>query len=638
MATASEAAPPEVLGTFDYVIVGAGPSAMGLLLGLLQQKRDSTQRLSIALIERGNAEEIDPLIAPLHRWGAASHPSWINHSRSAPSNAIIFEGCLNASDVNEKGSVERVLDVSTGIGLGGSTLINAGLVIPPSSQDFLEWPSSVKDSIMASVAAIVETMHSNHCIAPSFPSPPSLSPLPIVPPDRPWTELQFPSCCLDVPCSVRKTPDGFVRASYFESLLLPLLGDDLDEIGFRSGSPRVFSKDGLDLSIWVGHTVQRLILSTAPQPIATAVEVLQERTGRYLSVVATREIILCAGSIHTPAILLASGIGLLQTLPTGVDSASKEAARAPVGRHLKDHVLLPRILLGAPDTSAKRSLNGVRAMANYMVHKSPHDGKVTTTKVQVSLMDSAAFWDVTPLMVASALRFRSDPAAWRNYSPIIPYILNLLWDALFHSIHLLLHVVVLYTPVYYLLHYYIKVMAVFVMNAESIGSMTVSRKVPPPNPCRVSDLNVHIHLGYLTHTNDIQRFMTAFQVSTEVYQDPPSTGRWEVFPGPLVRNFLGMNHLSWHPQRFALFARAFVRPYFHWMGTCKMIATPIGATKEQPLDDDWVVDDQFRVRGVKHLRICDASIFPTLISAPTAVTCAALGHLLVSLLSKQPDK
>jgi choline dehydrogenase-like flavoprotein len=629
MTTSSKAAPAELLGTFDYVIVGAGPSSMGLLLGLLQQKRDSKQRLSVALIERGSADEVDPLIAPLHRWCAASHPSWLNHTRSATNNAILFEGCLNASGRNRKGTIERVLDVSTGSGLGGSTLINAGLVIPPSSQDFLEWPSSVADHVMTSVATIVETMHSNHCIAPSFPSRSTLSPLPIVPLDLPWTGLQFPSCCLEVPCSVRKTPDGFERASYFESLLLPLLNIDVDD-GICSVSQRVFSKNGIDLSIWTGYTAQRLIFSDAPQPIATAVEILEERTGRYVSAVAVKEIILCTGTIQTPALLLASGIGLPQSLPTGVDSVSKETARAPVGRHLKDHVLLPRVLLGAPDTNAKRSLNGVRAIANCMVHESDHDDNTTITKVQVSLMDSAAFGDVTPLMIASALRFRSDLASFQNYPLILPYIINLMWDALFHSVHLLLHVLVLYTPVYYLMRYCIKVMAVFVMNAESAGSVTVSRKIPSSHPCRVSDLNIHIHLGYMSHDKDIQRFMTAFQASTEVYQDPASTGRWEVFPGPLVRNIWGTNRSSsWHPQRFALFARAFVRPYFHWMGTCKMV--------EQAPDDDWVVDDQFRIRGVQHLRICDASIFPTLISAPTALTCAALGHVLASFLYKQPD-
>jgi len=57
-----------------------------------------------------------------------------------------------------------------------------------------------------------------------------------------------------------------------------------------------------------------------------------------------------------------------------------------------------------------------------------------------------------------------------------------------------------------------------------------------------------------------------------------------------------------------------VAPYFHWCGTCAM--------------GGEIVDADLKVKGRDNLWVCDASVFPTAISVPTAPTCAGLGRLL----------
>ena len=42
-----------------------------------------------------------------------------------------------------------------------------------------------------------------------------------------------------------------------------------------------------------------------------------------------------------------------------------------------------------------------------------------------------------------------------------------------------------------------------------------------------------------------------------------------------------------------------------------------------------------RVRQFSSLRVCDASVFTTTISSPPALTCAAMGHLLGSMLVEE---
>ena len=229
------------------------------------------------------------------------------------------------------------------------------------------------------------------------------------------------------------------------------------------------------------------------------------------------------------------------------------------------------------------------------------------------------------------------------------------------------------TPIYYVTKYCIKVFAIFVMNGESHGTLTISPKSSNDGPDnltrstsssktttpimtvvrRIRDTNIHINLGYLSSPNDLQRFRRAFAASIDVYNNNESTTVrtiCEVFPGPLIWNYNttptkeNTRTVIFHNERFDFLARSMVLPYFHWIGTCAMKQKKMTTTEhhfkskksndhiDDGSDDDWVVDEYFRVRGVNHLRICDASIFPTLISAPTALTCAALGHVLANMI------
>lgn len=57
---------------FDFVIVGAGTSAMGLLYGLLESFKESEPPFTIAVIEKGGAET-DPTTTCPHEWYRAAH-------------------------------------------------------------------------------------------------------------------------------------------------------------------------------------------------------------------------------------------------------------------------------------------------------------------------------------------------------------------------------------------------------------------------------------------------------------------------------------------------------------------------------------------------------------------------------------
>ena len=425
----------------------------------------------------------------------------------------------------------------------------------------------------------------------------------------------------------------------------------------------------------------------------TGVEVHHTTTGAFITCTATHDVILCTGTIVSPVLLLNAGIGrscpsshstpgdsnttTKSTGSTTIPLQRRASDRAAVGCHLQDHVLLPRVLLTCPDISPT-ALNGVRAMTNLLLRPNHNDTTKSnsnndnessphsiTTKTQINLMDSAAYWDLIPIMGAAPFRFQlrrtkdhNETKMGKLYYTLIVAMVNSLLYLQYHAMQILLHLLIHYTPIYYVAKYCIKVVAIFVMNGESNGSLTVSPKDDSPEGTdttgirRLRDVNIHINLGYLSHPNDLERFRRAFAASIDVYEYRSAFRTiCEVFPGPLIWSHTtttaATNNVTpspvFHNERFDFIARSMVLPYFHWIGTCamKMKKKPTTKSTESTAnevnnndddDDAWVVDEFFRVRGVDHLRVCDASIFPSLISAPTALTCAALGYILANMI------
>lgn len=60
-----------------------------------------------------------------------------------------------------------------------------------------------------------------------------------------------------------------------------------------------------------------------------------------------------------------------------------------------------------------------------------------------------------------------------------------------------------------------------------------------------------------------------------------------------------------------------VETVYHPTSTCRMA----------PADEDGVVDSELRVYGIKNLRVCDASVFPWIVSGHTVRPFTACGLL-----------
>lgn len=82
-------------------------------------------------------------------------------------------------------------------------------------------------------------------------------------------------------------------------------------------------------------------------------------------------------------------------------------------------------------------------------------------------------------------------------------------------------------------------------------------------------------------------------------------------PSPLLDNSMDKKT----DEELEDIARERVETLYHPTSTCRMA----------PLEDGGVVDSKLRVYGIKGLRVCDASIFPEIVSGHTVRSFVAFG-------------
>jgi choline dehydrogenase-like flavoprotein len=557
---------------FDFVIVGAGPSAMGLLLGLLEAHcNGECLPFSVAILERGQSQIIDDdrLKSPC-RWFEISHEA---------SSSSRYVSMLHASLDNG-----RMVSIPTGRGVGGGSNINACLCVAPPVDDFRDWPEPWNLHVIESIQHVQNCLEQNKCLVDGM-STKSLK-----------SSKTKPDC---VPCIAKFNANNHQveRVNYFQGLIHSLL--------------QKYKYMGEQLHWICGAEVQRLLIQ---EKTVIAVEV-QMSSGSFITIRARKEVILCAGSLETPALLMASGIGTCEA--TTISGASNSFIIDGVGKNLRDHIILPRVLL-AP-TFRSSSINGIHKITPFDIGGDNKFLLLTTTT-----------------MPEIALHFFSDIVHnyWHSAVPSNS-VFNFLWVILENLMWLL----VLHTPIYYVLKFCFTTMNLSLVTPRSSGSVTIKPKegLSSNSIHRRKDFDLQIDLGYLRDCQDVKALRDGW-VASPIICPESFSNRLEIFPGALVRslyqNFSQRSNANNRSKNagdwFSSFAQDTYLPFFHWCGTCA-----IQSKRSGNKDDAWVVDSQLRVRTLRALRVCDASVFPNNLSVPPALACASIGHFLASLILEE---
>mmetsp|Transcript_58696 Transcript_58696/g.143549 ORF Transcript_58696/g.143549 Transcript_58696/m.143549 type:complete len:706 (-) Transcript_58696:1425-3542(-) len=642
--------------SFDYVIVGSGPSAIGLVYGLLQAhvtvntntRQGNKQNLgdrssspsppTIAIIERGSGPPHHPTTSSPRDWYQASH-----HQQSSSVDLVIST------------ITGRVMEIPVGKGIGGTSNINAGLCHPPTVEDCSGnsscWPEPWRSSLYKEAQSLLQTLENNKMIY-NYPCVYCNSDDNCEDDDgTTQSNLKFfPAVkTLAQPRPTKAGSNGdnnFRRMNYFDGLLEPLL---MQHPYLEQQSINWFR----------GYEVQRILLDnggTNRAPKVLGVECTrvvddqsskqqqQQDDEQFITIRSVRRTIVCAGALETPALLLVSFMhyidenSILRSKPDNQNTKDviplssspsksrnkdkKKKTLSGVGKGLKDQTILGRIFLKRRDRKQKSkrqilSTNGISDLSHLNV---PSIGLntgfcITNECFQVGIADKISY-SFAPATLAIALRRYSPSRFWSK-----------VFEWLSSTFESFLSFVLQRTPLGTILDGYSAATLLCFMHPKSSGSVKIAVKDSYINnsqvqqPLRRKDVTIVADPGYLSDSRDISALRNAWEHYGQTFG-------WEIFPGILFSILLTPIALFGLPTKsnwFDVYCRSFLLPYFHFAGSCSLQRNENNGKQ----NDDWVVEPaRLQLRGFEGISICDASVFPSMVSNPPALTCATMGYIL----------
>ena len=290
---------------------------------------------------------------------------------------------------------------------------------------------------------------------------------------------------------------------------------------------------------------------------------------------ARREVILSAGAVQSPQILMLSGIGPADHLREHGIEVVKDLPG--VGGNYHDHVASPLHMETADTTSYALSWQALPRdifhFFNYLLtRKGPLAGNV---------FESVAFLRTDPSLEKPDVQFVFQPAK-RLTNPRIPFPTG-------HG-------------------YAISPVALY---PKARGTVRLADADPTAAPL--------IDPNLLGEPEDIQPLIRALKIARAAFASQPFVKYHgtEVAPGPATASDAELD----------AYIRQTGYTVHHPGGTCRMGAA------DDPLS---VVDPQLRVKGIAGLRVADASVMPKVVGGNTNAPCVMIGERCADFVLGKP--
>ena len=313
------------------VCCAGGPAGAAVAYGL----GSSPKQPKVLLLEAGGLNDDRNLRVDGQRWMTFLNKEMNWGYKTAP----------------QKHCANRELDYSRGKGLGGSSAINFGVFTVGAKGDYDEWARVVDDDAFSweriqGRLKRLETFHTEtpagvdaaKYIAPRATDHGSSGPLHVGFAGE-WEKDLLPVLDSFEQAGYPLNPDHNSGNPIGASVLISSAHH-----GLRSTAADLLPKLPSNVTVLVNSPVQRIILDGKK---AVGVE---SNGARYL---ASKEVILSAGSLDNPRILMHSGIGPVDQLEKfGIPTILSASA---VGQGLRDHAHIPIIYKRTPESSSGRS-------------------------------------------------------------------------------------------------------------------------------------------------------------------------------------------------------------------------------------------------------------------------------------------
>ncbi|MBX3273179.1 MAG: GMC family oxidoreductase [Sandaracinaceae bacterium] len=502
------------MDAFDYVVVGGGSAGCVAAAELSEDPR-----ARVLLLEMGARAE--------------DHPETLRadgYKDAFANDALVAE---RFSVVDPRWG-DRRLFMGSGRGIGGSGAINAMVYTRGSALDYDEWPRGWRWPDVTPDFAAIEAR---------------LRPRP-----RPPTE--FTEACLDAAQAA-----GFRRSDALNDGDLggvlgyePMNYEENDRRNSYVGFLRpAMARD--NLVVVTGARVHRLVLGERG---VTAVRF--EEGGALREVAVRREVLMCAGALETPRVLMLSGIGASERLRRAGLPALVEAPR--VGENLHDHPNVCVFFRGGREVDcAHPQLYGFhRANTESALPPGMSDTCYVFYPARSSLRE--AMIRILPGLVLPEPLYETGT---------LPKMIRSGVGLAFRSAQLREQVKRVYGIV------------VILGKPKSRGRIELATD-DPRAPARIDP-------GYFAEPDDLDTMVAGVARARRIAAAPALSawGNRELFPGPLGKDRPALER--WIKQN--------VMTTYHYAGTCAM-----GEDRES------VADARLAVRGVPGLRVADASAIP----------------------------
>ncbi|KIJ36602.1 GMC oxidoreductase, partial [Sphaerobolus stellatus SS14] len=269
----------------------------------------------------------------------------------APTSQPVSPILWNYTTVPQKGLDNRILGYSRGRILGGSSSVNFMTYTRGSDDDYNRWASLTGDSVWSWKNLQPYYLKSSRLVAPADNHNTNGQVNPAVHGNGP-VQVSVPGFPTDIDARVinssRELASQFpfnidVQSGNTVGISECVAQNTVDSNGRRSSSSTAYlqpilSRPNLDVLMQTQVTQLKQSGVSARKPVFNIVEFAQSRIGPRSQVTARNEVILCAGAINTPQILMLSGIGDSTTLrKLGITPILN---LSDVGQNLQDHPIL----------------------------------------------------------------------------------------------------------------------------------------------------------------------------------------------------------------------------------------------------------------------------------------------------------
>mmetsp|Transcript_62815 Transcript_62815/g.147337 ORF Transcript_62815/g.147337 Transcript_62815/m.147337 type:complete len:706 (-) Transcript_62815:25-2142(-) len=583
--------------TYDFVVVGTGSAGCACAARLVKAGA------SVLLVEAGGEAHRSPLAqCPRKMWQMwQSEIDWC--MRSTPQQHLEPKG--------------RVVDLERGKTLGGSSTINYNMWVRGAPEDFDRWASdhgcegwSFKD-VLPHFRAIERMEGSPEftvdpryrgqagpvAVAECYPSPTGVDNflqacknLGAKRGDYNTTDIN------NVSGPTQFNTHGGGRQDCFTSFIEPLL--------------RWYPK----LQV-VSETFCRKVLldKEAATPRAVGLE-LELRSGEVVTVRCSQEVVLCAGALMSPQLLMLSGVGEAAHLQShGIDCVVDSPA---VGQHLQDHPMVPMLVLG---TEKAQELEPRGHVTNSSGLHAQWFWQSEVDKERSKRMQRPTGADIQTIFL-----HRLDPAVMGKVATTLAADLFQRWTPDLRSGYF-------WRPASDAMYWLVKQLKDYSSVGEAVGTMfsitTLNNHPDSRGTVRLQSADPHVpplvDPNFLAEKTDVDALVEGYKRARQIAEQPSLK--------PYINTEVGLPmpdpNEPW--EVLADFVRKKATSTWHYSCTTRM--GPIG-------DKTCVCDPKARVQGVQGLRVADAGLMPFVVSGNTNAASVMIGDRVGYLIAAEFTK